>query len=235
METRADFGSLRPVANTVPHDIDSGPATQTKEEPSVERGVFGSLIHLLGSCHEVMKEQPQASFSHQPLPSPGSRPSDLALNSTRLNLFPCRRHPNSKSLPRYLSISSDPSLLPHQKTSWVPRIKIPKFKQPPGPSPLIFRLQPTAAEKTHSSSDSRLRRPSHNGSSSPAQKYLLNGSQSSPKVGGLGISTEEITVPKQTRRRGVADRRRKPNRTGNPAVPDTHEKVDIVMQIVAER
>lgn len=148
METRADFGSLRPVANTVPHDIDSGPATQTKEEPSVKRGVFGSLIHLLGSCHEVMKEQPQAFFSHQPLPSPGSRPSDLALNSTRLNLFPCRRHPNSKSLPRYLSISSDPSLLPHQKTSWVPRIKIPKFKQPPGPSPLIFRLQPTAAEKT---------------------------------------------------------------------------------------
>lgn len=158
-----------------------------------------------------MKQQPQASFSHHPFLSQGRDHPTSPLNSTRLNLFPCRRHPNSKSLPRSLHPKRPFLCCRTKKTSWVPRIKIPKFKQPPGPSPLIFRLQPTAAAKKDTLF---LGQPSP----APVSKRLfeprthtqvpIKGFPELPQRRGLGISTDEIAVPKQTRRRGVADRRK---------------------------
>lgn len=136
-----------------------------------------------------MKQQPQASFSHHPFLPQGRDHPTSPLNSTRLNLFPCRRHPNSKSLPRSLH-PKRPFLCCRTKK----RLGSPELKSRNSNSLLGLRhssfvcSQQQQQKKTPSSWDSHPRRPSPNGSLSPAHthKYLLKGSQSFPNVGGSG-------------------------------------------------
>lgn len=155
-----------------------------------------------------MKQQPQASFSHHPFLLQGRDHPTSPLNSTRLNLFPCRRHPNSKSLQRSLH-PKRPFLCCRTKK----RLGSPELKSRNSNSLLGLRHSSFVCSQQQQRKDTLFL-----GQPSPAlvSKRLfeprthtqvpIKGFPELPQRRGLGISTDEIAVPKQTRRRGVADR-----------------------------